>query len=110
MINPVVRSARISAFRATVPTITRQFHSSLIARETMGEKVREMGHKVNLKVGQGLASAIDTGEKVTQATKEKMEGAQEDAKESKDHVEKKAGDVMEDARKSKENLKKELDT
>jgi len=58
--------------------------------ESVKDKVQEMGQKVrlryyscdcttsrhfnqvNLKVGQGLASAIDKGEKATHATKEKL--------------------------------------
>lgn len=67
----------------------RQFHGNTIIHDKVGDKVREMGQKVsirciyhclssqsfvqvNLKMGQGLASAIDKGEKATYATKEKL--------------------------------------
>ena len=67
---------------------TRSLHSSPVAYKTITEKVSEVADtvsayvsplvplllttfQVNKKVGQGLASAIDAGEKATNATKEK---------------------------------------
>ncbi|KAF9650687.1 hypothetical protein BDM02DRAFT_3111730 [Thelephora ganbajun] len=47
----------------------RQLHSSPVVGKTVAEKVTEVADKVNKSVGKGLASAIDTGEKVVHSTK-----------------------------------------
>lgn len=46
MITRVVRPSHLVATRVMVPTMARQIHGSPIAREKVGEKVRELGHKV----------------------------------------------------------------
>ncbi|KAF5355734.1 hypothetical protein D9756_004020 [Leucocoprinus leucothites] len=108
MIPRVFCASRSISVRATLPSLQRHFHGSPIAHEGVGEKVRELGHKVNLKVGQGLASAIDKGEKATYATKEKLESAEASAEEGKSYAEKKANDAAKGAQKAKEDLKQEL--
>lgn len=94
MVPRIAYSTRRVATRAIYGSATRKFHGSPISRETMGKKAKELGHKaslmlqrppplgvfhwprfatqVNMKVGKGLASAIDAGEKATTATKEKL--------------------------------------
>ncbi|KAN0123231.1 hypothetical protein V8E52_003184 [Russula decolorans] len=51
-------------------TSTRWLHVSPIVSKTTTEKAAEVADKVNKSVGQGLASAIKTGEQVTEKTKE----------------------------------------
>lgn len=74
---------------ATIPRNVRAIHASPAAYKTLTEKVSEVAdtvgrgakqalllsahtenEQVNKKVGQGLASAIETGEQATEATKE----------------------------------------
>jgi hypothetical protein len=73
--------------RASLLLTTRRLHASPIASKTATEKVSEVADKVcaralfptnhdrtgvqvNKSVGKGLASAIETGEQVTEKTKE----------------------------------------
>ncbi|KAL9715971.1 hypothetical protein Ac2012v2_000415 [Leucoagaricus gongylophorus] len=95
----------------------RQFHGNTIIHDKVGDKVREMGQKVNLKMGQGLASAIDKGEKATYATKEKLSKSLLQChpshvtyiyvEEGQGYVEKKADDAAKGTQKVKEDLKQE---
>ncbi|KXN81099.1 Protein ATP11, mitochondrial [Leucoagaricus sp. SymC.cos] len=107
MITRIACTSRSIAIRTAAPTLRRQFHGSPIAHETVTEKAKELGRKVNIKVGQGLASAIDTGEKAAHATKEKLESAQNTVEEGKDFVEKKADDAVKGAQKAKKDLERE---
>lgn len=50
----------------------RHFTISHVRQKTVTEKVGEMAQNLNKKVGQGLASAIETGEKATEKTKDVM--------------------------------------
>ncbi|KAJ3575917.1 hypothetical protein NP233_g790 [Leucocoprinus birnbaumii] len=92
MISRISCVSRPIAARAVFSPSQRCFHGSPVSQDTVGEKVRELGHKVNMKVGQGLASAIDKGEQVTNATKERLDTAESGAEEGKEFVEEKAGD------------------
>ncbi|KAI6133388.1 hypothetical protein EDD16DRAFT_1531561, partial [Pisolithus croceorrhizus] len=47
-----------------------QIHNSQVASKTVTEKVADVADKVNKKVGKGLASAIEAGERATEKTKE----------------------------------------
>jgi len=62
--------ARLPISRSIVAA--RQLHSSPVAGKTVTEKVTEVADKVNKSVGKGLASAIDTGEKVVDSTKHSL--------------------------------------
>ncbi|KAG5636563.1 hypothetical protein H0H81_007615 [Sphagnurus paluster] len=93
MINIIATSAvvRPSIVRASLVNI-RGLHSTPVAAKNVTEKVSEVAEKVNKKVGQGLASAIETGENATRATKESLGSAKEDSKEKLDHASKVAGE------------------
>jgi len=56
--------------RTSLLLTTRRLHASPITSKTATEKVSEVADKVNKSVGRGLASAIETGEQVTEKTKE----------------------------------------
>lgn len=57
-----------------------QIHDSHVASKTVTEKVAGVADKVNKKVGQGLASAIEAGERATEKTKETLGSSTETAK------------------------------
>lgn len=57
-----------------------QIHDSHVASKTVTEKVADVADKVNKKVGQGLASAIEAGERATEKTKETLGSSTETAK------------------------------
>ncbi|KAI0273178.1 hypothetical protein BGY98DRAFT_1099486 [Russula aff. rugulosa BPL654] len=63
-----VTPTRVSLY----PTSTRWLHVSPIVSKTTTEKAAEVADKVNKSVGQGLASAIETGEQVTEKTRETL--------------------------------------
>lgn len=83
------RSAFTSVSRSSA-VASRSLHSTPIASKTVTEKVTEVAQdvcfvwhqvidrnfdhriQVNLKVGKGLASALETGQKATEATKETL--------------------------------------
>jgi len=62
-----VTPLRVSLFPAY-----RCLHVSPIVSKTTTEKAAEVADKVNKSVGRGLASAIETGEQVTEKTKENL--------------------------------------
>jgi len=61
---------------------SRAFHFTPLTSKTTTEKVAEVADKVNKKVGRGLASAIEKGEEVTEATKQSLGSASEQTKQS----------------------------
>ncbi|KAH9170320.1 hypothetical protein EDB89DRAFT_1326482 [Lactarius sanguifluus] len=65
------QASRAYAARASLPTV-RQLHASPTAFKTATEKAAEVADKVNKSVGRGLASAIETGEQVTEKTKQTL--------------------------------------
>ncbi|KAH9983283.1 hypothetical protein BJV74DRAFT_743408, partial [Russula compacta] len=65
-----LRVASGYAARTSRLPASRLFHASPVASKTTTEKVAEVADKVNKTVGQGLASAIETGEQVTEKSKE----------------------------------------
>lgn len=65
------RNAITSNARICTVSYTRSIHATPAASTVTG-KVSEMADKVNKKVGQGLASAIETGEKAAGKTKETL--------------------------------------
>ncbi|KAI0249471.1 hypothetical protein BJV78DRAFT_1227658 [Lactifluus subvellereus] len=75
-VTPVRSSTAYIARASSLPT-ARQLHASPIASKTPTEKVAEVAGKVNKSVGRGLASAIETGEQVTEKTKQTI-GATKD--------------------------------
>ncbi|KAF8979166.1 hypothetical protein BDQ17DRAFT_1265006, partial [Cyathus striatus] len=82
------------------------------ARKTVTEKVSEVADKVNKKVGKGLASAIETGEKATNVAKEKIGASAEETKhkaqEAGQYAEHKANQATAGAREAKKDVEQEL--
>ncbi|CAG8577480.1 9621_t:CDS:2 [Acaulospora colombiana] len=70
------RAAVARASRSLVVP-SRTLHSSPLAFKTATDKAKDVAHDVNMKVGQGLASAIEKGEQVTDKAKEAAAGAYE---------------------------------
>lgn len=83
----MLRAAISNTSRTAFVARSHAFHTTPVAAKTVTEKVTEVADKVcveakqqvlehlpriqvNKSVGRGLASAIDKGEKVTEATKE----------------------------------------
>ncbi|KAF8261822.1 hypothetical protein EI94DRAFT_1434377, partial [Lactarius quietus] len=50
----------------------RKLHASPAAFKSATEKAAEVADKLNKSVGKGLASAIETGEQVTEKTKQTL--------------------------------------
>ncbi|KAG0699733.1 hypothetical protein DFH29DRAFT_935589 [Suillus ampliporus] len=65
------RNVITSNARVCTVSYTRSIHATPAAG-TVTEKVSEMADKVNKKVGRGLASAIETGERAAGKTKETL--------------------------------------
>ncbi|KAG1825538.1 uncharacterized protein BJ212DRAFT_1259490 [Suillus subaureus] len=65
------RNIIASNTRVCTVSYTRSIHATPAAG-TVAEKASEVADKVNKKVGQGLASAIETGEKAAGKTKETL--------------------------------------
>ncbi|KAG8795693.1 hypothetical protein FRC17_008107 [Serendipita sp. 399] len=96
----------------TVSQPSRMLHSTPQALKTVTEKAKEVASNVNLKVGQGLASAIETGEQATQSAKEtlgqKTEEASEATQKATDIAKQKGNQAAAGATEAKEDFKKEL--
>ncbi|KAF9498145.1 hypothetical protein BDN71DRAFT_1443882 [Pleurotus eryngii] len=113
MLSRIASSARLSThvFGASARS-ARLFHSSLPASKTMVEKVSEVAGKVNKKVGETLASTIETGEQATQAAKEAIGSNTKAAKEQVDKVSNMAGQKTNQAaagaREAKKDFEKEV--
>ncbi|RXW17414.1 hypothetical protein EST38_g8448 [Candolleomyces aberdarensis] len=78
----MLRTAATNAIRANSAVLfgaRRQLHQTPIAAKNVKETVGDVAHDVNIKIGQGLASAIEKGEEVAQATKETLEKTKEEA-------------------------------
>ncbi|GJJ13936.1 hypothetical protein Clacol_008193 [Clathrus columnatus] len=91
----------------------RKFSVSHVRQKTVTEKVSEVAQNLNKKVGQGLASAIETGEKATEKTKEVMGDTSKEAKEKGKEMEnvasreaKKLGSEAHSAKKNMEHVMK----
>ncbi|KIL70549.1 hypothetical protein M378DRAFT_155479 [Amanita muscaria Koide BX008] len=65
-------------------------HPSPVVSKSLTDKVTEAADKVNKKMGKGLASAIEVGEKATQSAKESMGSMAEDTKSKAEHMTKEA--------------------
>ncbi|KAJ2933564.1 hypothetical protein H1R20_g3497, partial [Candolleomyces eurysporus] len=80
----MLRTAASNTIRANSAVLfgaRRQLHQTPIAAKSVKETVGDVAHDVNIKVGRGLASAIEKGEEVAQATKETLGSATEKTKE-----------------------------
>ncbi|KAI0311451.1 hypothetical protein OF83DRAFT_758145 [Amylostereum chailletii] len=67
------RALLLNAARArAAPLAARQLHATPVAAKTMADKAADVADTVNKKVGKGLASALETGEKATEKTKETL--------------------------------------
>ncbi|KAL4268400.1 hypothetical protein AB1N83_001705 [Pleurotus pulmonarius] len=113
MLSQITVSARLPAraLGANVRNV-RLFHSSFSASKTMTEKASEVAGKMNKKVGEALASTIETGEKATQATKEAIGSNAKAAKEQVDKAANVAGQKTNQAaagaREAKKDFEKEV--
>ncbi|KAJ2919317.1 hypothetical protein MD484_g1091, partial [Candolleomyces efflorescens] len=77
------RTAATTTIRANSAVLfgaRRQIHQTPIATKNVKEAVGDAAHEVNIKIGRGLASAIEKGEEVAQATKETFGSATEKTK------------------------------
>ncbi|KIJ68789.1 hypothetical protein HYDPIDRAFT_37223 [Hydnomerulius pinastri MD-312] len=77
---------------------TRHIHVTSVASKSVTGKVSEVADKLNKKVGQGLASAIETGEKATEKTKETLGSSTETAKQKAEHAKQAAHETGEHAK------------
>ncbi|KAJ6626896.1 hypothetical protein B0H10DRAFT_1997075 [Mycena sp. CBHHK59/15] len=98
---------RTALARSSVAHV-RPFHSSLAARKTVTEKVSEVASSVNKKLGNGLASAIKTGEQATQATKETLKSTTEEGKKKAGEAASVAGQKKNEASSSMRQTKEDL--
>jgi len=101
LITPTRVGGAYTARTSLLPT-TRQLHASLVASKSVTEKVSDVADKVNKSVGQGLASAIETGEQVTEKTKETY-GAAKDSAESTAKKTKEASGMESEEKKTKDS-------
>ncbi|KAJ7151486.1 hypothetical protein C8R46DRAFT_1088744 [Mycena filopes] len=89
---------------------TRAFHSTPTPRKTVTEKVKETAQDVNLKVGQKLAGAIETGQGAAEVAKEtvgaKAEQGKKKAGEAANIAGQKTNEAAASARETKEDLQK----
>ncbi|KAF8139903.1 hypothetical protein EV363DRAFT_315930 [Boletus edulis] len=84
-----------------IPCARRHVHATPWVSKSVKQKITEAADKVNKKVGEGLATAIETGETATERTKETLatkhaKGKAEGAKEGVDRVVQKANSASED--------------
>ncbi|OAX43632.1 hypothetical protein K503DRAFT_765719 [Rhizopogon vinicolor AM-OR11-026] len=101
---------------------TRSIHVTPAAG-TVTEKVSEMAEKVNKKVGRGLASAIETGEKAAEKTKgtlgttsasagqkseEKTKQAKRFTQETAEQAKQKGNQAAASARETKDDVKSRM--
>ncbi|KAL6300276.1 hypothetical protein BKA93DRAFT_740836 [Sparassis latifolia] len=105
----MIRTALASTCRAAVITPARTFHSSPAAQKTVTEKVGEVAEKVNKTVGRGLASAIEKGEKATEATKHTFGSTKQKAKEASEVAGQKANQTAAGAREGASDLKRDVE-
>ncbi|KAF9040361.1 hypothetical protein BDZ89DRAFT_1109876 [Hymenopellis radicata] len=103
---------RISLQSARRLAVLRSLHTTPVARKTVTEKVSEMADSVNKKLGKGLASALETGEQATKATKETLGSTVESAKQKSKDTANVAGQKMNQAeagaREAKQDIEKEV--
>ncbi|KAG1757978.1 hypothetical protein EDB19DRAFT_78732 [Suillus lakei] len=101
--------------RVCTVSYTRSIHATPAA-STVAEKASAMADKVNKKVGQGLASAIETGEKAAEKTKEtlgattasakqKTEDAKQTTKKTTEQGKQKVDQAAAGARETKDDMK-----
>jgi len=83
-----------------------------LVQNRVTEKAKDVADTVNKKVGQGLASAIDKGENVTQSAKEAVglaaDTTKEKSKKAADLAKQKGNQAAVGAREAKEDFKKEV--
>ncbi|TFY57334.1 hypothetical protein EVG20_g8589 [Dentipellis fragilis] len=108
MFRRVAVTTRMQVSAASRTLAVRQLHSSPIVAKSAAEKVKEVVHEVNLKVGKGLASAIETGQEVTEKTKGKLGTTKEKAGQTKEDVKAKTKETAEQAAQKKNELKSEV--
>ncbi|KAF8320030.1 hypothetical protein DL93DRAFT_1923051 [Clavulina sp. PMI_390] len=103
----VARSIRPIAARASIVT-ARPISSSSVRSKTVTESAKDTLNSVNMKVGKGLASAIETGEDLTKKTKDAVAGGTEEAKAKAEQgattASQKGNQAAADARQKKDEL------
>ncbi|KAJ7923045.1 hypothetical protein B0H13DRAFT_1707419 [Mycena leptocephala] len=89
---------------------TRTFHCTPTTRKTVTEKVSEVAENVNMKLGKGLAGAIETGEQAASKTKSTISSTTEEGKkkagEAATVVGQKKNEAAASARETKDDLHK----
>ncbi|KAK0466366.1 uncharacterized protein EV420DRAFT_1511258 [Desarmillaria tabescens] len=87
-------------------------HTTSVTRKSMTEKVSDVADTVNKKLGKGLASAIEGGEKAATATKDTLSSVTNTTKEKASETSKVAGQKINQAesgaREAKEDVEKKL--
>ncbi|KAF8525204.1 hypothetical protein BU17DRAFT_62907 [Hysterangium stoloniferum] len=100
------RSALVKSSRTPVVLSSRPFAISHVNGKTVKEKVSEVADVINKKVGKGLASVIESGEKVT---KEVVGDASKGTRDKAERLTTAAGQTANkaeaEARETKEELK-----
>ncbi|KAH9927479.1 uncharacterized protein BXZ73DRAFT_102612 [Epithele typhae] len=105
----VLRQAFYTTTRSAVANSSRTIHTSPVSRKSVTEKVADVADKVNKKVGQGLASAIEKGEDVSAKTKETMGTAKEKASEASTTASQKANQATAGAKEGAHDLKRDVE-
>ncbi|KAG2370267.1 hypothetical protein BDR07DRAFT_1476264 [Suillus spraguei] len=105
------RNVITSNARVCTVSYTRTIHATPAASTVPG-KVSEMADKVNKKVGRGLASAIETGEKAAGKTKEtlgsKMASAKQTTQKPAQQARQKVEQAGTGARETKDDVKDKM--
>ncbi|KAK0455906.1 hypothetical protein EV421DRAFT_1749375, partial [Armillaria borealis] len=80
------------------PSASSFLHTTPVARKTLTEKATDAADTVNKKLGKGLASAIEGGEKAAAATKDTSASATHTTKEKASETSKVAGQKVNQVR------------
>ncbi|KAF8634416.1 hypothetical protein AX15_000867 [Amanita polypyramis BW_CC] len=95
-----------------IPTPTRLLHSSPVAAKSVTDKVSEAADKVSKRMGKGLASAIEAGEKAAQTAKDSMGSVAQETKSKTEDMKKNtkqtANKLADDARQAKSDVEHEM--
>ncbi|KAN0100941.1 hypothetical protein V8E55_000925 [Tylopilus felleus] len=87
------------------PYTRRHLHATPWVAKSVKEKISDVADKVNKKVGEGLASAIETGEKATEKTKKTLGAATEHAQGSGKAAKKGAGKMGQKAKEAADDAR-----
>ncbi|KII86376.1 hypothetical protein PLICRDRAFT_144064 [Plicaturopsis crispa FD-325 SS-3] len=94
--------------RSAIPYRAAALHSTPVAQKTITEKAAEVADTVNKKVGQGLSSALETGEKAADKTKGAVGSATEETKKKAHQAGQKSNQAVAGAREGADDFKREV--